>query len=54
MLNDAPIPEQPIKFECVSSLSKPELWQPFTNVHDTLFKTPNLCVYKPLRLNSES
>ena len=26
MLNDTPVPEQPIRFECVSSLSKPELW----------------------------
>ena len=26
MLNDAPIPEQPIQFECVSALSKPDLW----------------------------
>ena len=26
MLNDTPVPEQPIQFECVSSLSKPDLW----------------------------
>jgi putative acetyltransferase len=26
MLNDIPVPEQPIQFECVSSLSKPDLW----------------------------
>ena len=26
MLNDTPVPEQPIQFECVSALSKPELW----------------------------
>ena len=26
MLNETSIPEQPIQFECVSSLSKPELW----------------------------
>lgn len=26
MLNDTPVPEQPIQFECVSALSKPDLW----------------------------
>ena len=26
MLNDTPVPEQPLQFECVSALSKPELW----------------------------
>ena len=26
MLNDTPFPEQPIHFECVSALSKPDLW----------------------------
>jgi putative acetyltransferase len=26
MLNDTPVPEKPIQFECVSALSKPELW----------------------------
>jgi putative acetyltransferase len=26
MLNDTPVPEQPIRFECVAALSKPELW----------------------------
>jgi putative acetyltransferase len=26
MLNDTPFPEQPIQFECVSALSKPDLW----------------------------
>jgi len=26
MLNDTPVPEQPIKFECVSALSKQDLW----------------------------
>ena len=26
MLNDTPVPEQPIQFECVAALSKPELW----------------------------
>ena len=26
MLNDTAVPEQPIQFECVSALSKPELW----------------------------
>ena len=26
MLNDIPVPEKPIKFECVSALSKPDLW----------------------------
>ena len=26
MLNDIPVPEQPIQFECVSALSKPDLW----------------------------
>ena len=26
MLNDTPVPERPIQFECVSALSKPDLW----------------------------
>ena len=26
MLNDTPVPEQSIKFECVAALSKPDLW----------------------------
>jgi len=26
MLNDTPVPEQPIQFECVAALSKPDLW----------------------------
>ena len=26
MLNDTPVPEQPIQFESVSALSKPVLW----------------------------
>lgn len=26
MLNDTPVPEQPINFQCVSALSKPDLW----------------------------
>ena len=26
MLNDSPVPEKPIQFECVSALSKPDLW----------------------------
>jgi len=26
MLNDTPVPEEPIQFECVSALSKPDLW----------------------------
>ncbi len=26
MLNDTPVPEQPIHFECVAALSKPDLW----------------------------
>ena len=26
MLNETAVPEQPIKFECVSALSKPDLW----------------------------
>lgn len=26
MLNDTPVPEQPIQFECVSALSKQDLW----------------------------
>ena len=26
MLNDTPVPEKPIQFECVSALSKPDLW----------------------------
>ena len=26
MLNEIAVPEQPIKFECVSALSKPDLW----------------------------
>jgi len=26
MLNDTPVPEQPIQFDCVAALSKPELW----------------------------
>ena len=26
MLNDTHVPEKPIQFECVSALSKPELW----------------------------
>ena len=26
ILNDTPVPEQPIQFECVSALSKPDLW----------------------------
>jgi len=26
MLNDTPVPEEPIQFECVAALSKPELW----------------------------
>jgi putative acetyltransferase len=26
MLNETSIPEQPIQFECVSALSKPDLW----------------------------
>ena len=26
MLNDSPVPEQPIQFDCVAGLSKPELW----------------------------
>ena len=26
MLSDTPVPEQPIKFECVSALSKSSLW----------------------------
>jgi putative acetyltransferase len=26
MLNDTPVPEQPIQFNCVAALSKPELW----------------------------
>ena len=26
MLNDTPVLEQPIQFECVSALSKPDLW----------------------------
>ena len=26
MLNDTPVPEQPILFECVAALSKPDLW----------------------------
>jgi len=25
-LNDTPVPEQPIQFECVAALSKPDLW----------------------------
>ena len=26
MLNDSPVPEQPLQFDCVAALSKPELW----------------------------
>ena len=26
MLNETPVPEQPIQFDCVAALSKPELW----------------------------
>ena len=26
MLNEIPVPEQPIQFDCVSALSKPDLW----------------------------
>jgi len=26
MLNDTPVPEQPIQFKCVAALSKPDLW----------------------------
>ena len=26
MLNDTLVPEQPIQFECISALSKPDLW----------------------------
>jgi len=26
MLNDTPVPEKPIQFDCVSALSKPDLW----------------------------
>ena len=54
MLNGTVVPEEPIKFECVSALSKPELWYPFTNVHYTLFNTPNLSAHKSLKINKKN
>ena len=26
MLNDTPVPEHPIQFDCIDALSKPDLW----------------------------